>query len=345
MAKISVVVPVFNEAGSLAELWSEIDAVAQKNELDLEVIFVDDGSSDESWKVISELAGSEKRVRAVRFRRNFGKAAALRAGIEQSVGDLIVTMDADLQDDPEGIPEMIKKLGDDYDLISGWKKVRHDPIGKTLPSKLFNKMVSWMTGVHLHDHNCGFKIYRREIFEEVKLYGEMHRFVPVLASARGYRVGEMVVNHRARQHGVSKYGWSRLPKGFLDLLTVSFLTGFNQRPQHVLGSIGLASFALGLAGMFCMAVYWVLRMTMFESWTPLHQRPVVIYSLGALIVGVQLLCMGFLAELFIARGMQKKEPYSIRTQIPAEDRPVAGSVSEARENQNETDEDSQSKVV
>ena len=344
MARISVIVPVFNESGSLAELWNEIAEVASGNELDLEVIFVDDGSTDDSWKVMSRLAESEKRVRAIRFRRNFGKAAALRAGIEQSVGDLIVTMDADLQDDPAGIPAMIEKLGDEYDLISGWKKVRHDPVGKTLPSWMFNKLVSWMTGVHLHDHNCGFKIYRREIFDEVKLYGEMHRFVPVLASARGYRVGELVVNHRARQHGVSKYGWSRLPKGFLDLLTVSFLTGFNQRPQHVLGSIGLASFALGTLGMFCRAVYWVLRMTMFESWTPLHQRPIVIYSLGALIVGVQLLCMGFLAELITARGMQKKEPYSIRTQIPAEDWPVAGSVAEAREIQDGNDEDTQSRV-
>ncbi len=231
----------------------------------------------------------------------------------------------------------------EVDLVSGWKKVRHDPLGKRLPSWLFNKLVSWMTGVNLHDHNCGFKVYRREIFNEVKLYGEMHRFIPVLAAARGYRVSEQIVNHRPRKHGVSKYGWSRLPKGFLDLLTVSFLTGFNQRTQHVLGTIGLGSFAVGMPGMFGMAVYWMLRMTLFGDWIPLHQRPIVIYSLAALIVGVQLLCIGFLAELFIARGMRETEPYSVREQIPAEDNPVAGSVGNARNNDH--DDDSQTRAV
>jgi len=171
--------------------------------------------------------------------------------------------------------------------------------------------VGALTGLKLHDHNCGFKTYRREIFDEVRLYGEMHRFVPVLAAAKGFRVTEIPVNHRARQHGVSKYGLKRLPKGFLDLLTVSFLTGFNQRPQHLLGMFGLASFSAGAFGMFAMAIYWVLRMTMYPDWIPLHQRPVVLYSVGALLLGTQLLSIGFLAELIVAKGQAREEPYSI----------------------------------
>ena len=342
MPKLSLVIPVFNEVDSLATLYDEIKSVAKVNEFEYEVIFVDDGSTDGSWEVMTRIAEAEKPVRALRFRKNFGKAAALRAGIDQSVGELIVTMDADLQDDPHEIPKFLEKLGVDYDCISGWKKVRHDPWSKTLPSKCFNWLVGWLTGVRLHDHNCGFKIYRREIFDEVKLYGEMHRFVPVLASARGYRVSEVVVNHRARTHGKSKYGLSRLPKGFLDLLTVSFLTGFNQRPQHLLGSVGLVAFAAGSLGLVWMAVYWLLRMTVFGDWTPLHQRPIVLYSIAAMLLGAQLLCMGFLAELIIARGQDRERPYSIRDQIPAEDRPVAGSVRPADDG---SEDDQQTKAV
>ncbi len=326
MPKLSIIIPVLNEADSLDALFGEIKTVAQTNNYDFEVVFVDDGSSDGSWDVISRLAKHEKHVRALRFRKNFGKAAALRAGIDQSVGEVIVTMDADLQDDPHELPKLIDRLGNEFDCVSGWKKVRRDPIGKRLTSRLFNWLVGWLTGVRLHDHNCGFKIYRREIFDEVKLYGEMHRFIPVLAAARGYRVGEVIVHHRARKHGKSKYGLSRLPKGFLDLLTVSFLTGYHQRPQHLLGSVGLVAFGLGSLGMVWMAIYWVLRMTIFGDWVPLHQRPIVLYSVAAMLLGAQLLCMGFLAELIIARGQERERPYSIRDQIPSEDRPVAGSV-------------------
>lgn len=317
MPKLSVVIPVFNEEGSLAELHREIRAVADTNQYDLETVFIDDGSSDRSWQVMKELADAGGHVQCLRFRRNFGKAAALRAGANVATGELIITMDGDLQDDPAEIPRMIEKLSDDFDLISGWKEVRNDPVGKTIPSKVFNWLVGWLTGVKLHDHNCGFKIYRREIFDEVKLYGEMHRFVPVLAAARGFRVGEIPVNHRARTHGVSKYGWSRLPKGFLDLLTVSFLTGYHQRPQHVLGAFGLLSFTVGTVGLLYMSVYWILRMSFdaFSDWDPVHQRPLVLYSLGALLMGTQLMCMGFLAELIVARGQEGKEPYSIREQM------------------------------
>ena len=317
MSLISIVIPVFNEEESLRELYAQISAAGSEIQRPLEVVFVDDGSTDRSWQEMSQLAREVPEVRCLRFRRNFGKAAALRAGAAEARGELIITMDADLQDDPAEIPNLLEALTDELDLVSGWKAVRHDPVGKTLPSKVFNAMVGWMTGVKLHDHNCGFKIYRREIFDEVKLYGEMHRFVPVLAEARGFRVGEVAVNHRPRQHGYSKYGWSRLPKGFLDLLTVSFLTGYHQRPQHVLGMVGLLSLMLGGLGLLYLTVYWALRMTIteFADWPPLHERPLLIFSLGGVLLGTQLLCMGFLAELIVARSQSQREPYSIRERV------------------------------
>ena len=310
--ELSFVVPVFNEEGSLEKLYEEICSVCESNKYDFEIVFVNDGSTDESWNILKRLADRDSRVIALKFRRNFGKAAAIRAGVAAANRDYIITMDADLQDDPAEVPKLLAGLLEDkYDVVSGWKKIRHDPLGKRFPSKGFNLLVGWLTGLKLHDHNCGFKAYRRQIFSEINLYGELHRFIPVLAAARGYRVGEVVVNHRAREFGKSKYGLTRLPKGFLDLLTVCFLTSFNHRPQHMLGSVGLGSFALGILGMVGMAVYWVLRMTWFGDWTPLHQRPIVIYSLGALLLGAQLLCIGFLAELITARNQRHEEPYSI----------------------------------
>ena len=241
MPDLSIIVPVFNEEDSLEELHRQITSVETETNQAFEIIFADDGSKDNSWNVLKKLATANNNVKCIRFRRNFGKAAALRACAAETTAPLVMTMDADLQDDPAEIPRFIEALGEDYDLISGWKEKRNDPLGKTLPSKVFNWLIGLMTGVKLHDHNCGFKLYRREIFDEVKLYGEMHRFVPVLATAKGFRVTEIPVNHRAREHGVSKYGLERLPKGFLDLLTVSFLTGYNQRPQHVIGALGLLS--------------------------------------------------------------------------------------------------------
>ena len=308
---LSFVIPALNEEESVQQLHSEILDVCAKNGLEFEIVFVDDGSTDETWPRIQQLCADHETTHAIRFRRNFGKAAALRAGAIETKNELIVTMDADLQDDPVEVPQLMEKLNEGFDVVSGWKKVRNDPLGKTFPSKVFNKLVSWVTGVKLQDHNCGFKVYRREVFDEVKLYGEMHRFVPVLAASRGFKIAQIPVNHRAREFGVSKYGLSRLPKGFLDLLTVSFLTGFNNRPQHLLGYVGLISTALGLAGVVWMAIYWVLRMTLFGDWTPVHQRPVLLYSLGALLLGAQLLCMGFLAELIVAKNQESQVPYSI----------------------------------
>ncbi len=271
-----------------------------------------------SWDVVARLAETDSRVSGIRFRRNFGKAAALSAGFEQARGELLMTLDADLQDDPREIPRFLAEMEKNLDVVSGWKKVRHDPWHKVLPSRVFNWMVSRLTGVRLHDHNCGMKCYRREVFQEVRLYGELHRFVPVLAVARGFRVGEIVINHRPRRFGRSKYGASRIIKGFLDLLTVKFLTGFGQRPQHLLGTVGLASFALGALGMVIMAVWWIVSRIDAMGLTPihLHERPIVLYSVGLLLLGGQLMSVGFLAELFIAYQASGRRGYSIRERTP-----------------------------
>ncbi|NLE37080.1 MAG: glycosyltransferase family 2 protein, partial [Pirellulaceae bacterium] len=293
---------------------------AQAEDYDLDVIFVDDGSTDGSWNELARLAEADTHVRAIRFRRNFGKAAALSAGFAAARGELVMTLDADLQDDPREIPRFLAKMNaDGLDVVSGYKKVRHDPWHKVLPSRVFNWLVSRITGVVLHDHNCGMKCYRREIFDEVRLYGELHRFVPVLAAARGFRVGELVIEHRPREFGKSKYGVTRIVKGFLDLLTVKFLTGFGQRPQHLLGTLGLASFFLGAVGLIYLAAYWVAAQ-LAPEWglLPLHQRPAMIYSMGLLLLGGQLMSIGFLGELILAYHQHDIETYSIaeRTDRP-----------------------------
>jgi glycosyltransferase involved in cell wall biosynthesis len=314
---ISIVIPVYNERESLGVLQGEIDAVAAEAGLDLEVLFIDDGSSDGSWAVITELARQHAWVHGIRFRRNFGKAAALSAGFRAARGSPILTLDADLQDDPREIPRFLALLeANGLDVVSGWKQVRHDPWHKVWPSWFFNALVSWLTGVPLHDHNCGMKCYRAEVFREVRLYGELHRFIPVLAAARGFRVGELVIQHRARRFGHSKYGIRRFVKGFLDLLTVKFLTGFGQRPQHLLGSIGLVSFALGLLGMTELAREWVVNWLWPGSFLPLHERPLLIYSVAALLLGAQMMTIGFLAELITAYQGRDEDSYSIaeRTQ-------------------------------
>ena len=323
---LSIVIPVFNEAESLAALHQELSDVAASQGYDLDVVFVDDGSTDGSWRAIRQLAEADPRVSGLRFRRNFGKAAALSAGFAQARGELVMTLDADLQDDPREIPSFLAEMEKNLDVVSGWKKVRHDPLEKVLPSRLFNWMVSRVTGVVLHDHNCGMKCYRREVFDEVRLYGELHRFVPVLAAARGFRVGEVVIKHRPRQHGRSKYGFTRYVKGFLDLMTVKFLTGFGHRPQHVLGTTGLASFLVGLLGLLYLTGYWVFSQA-YPDWrlTPLHQRPALLYSVALMLLGGQLMSIGFLAELFVAYHAPGVKSYSIseRTAEPA-DPPQAG---------------------
>lgn len=308
---LSTVIPVYNEDESLLALHAELSEVAAANGFELDMIFIDDGSTDGSWKVLSELAQRDPRVRGIRFRTNFGKAAALSAGFKLARGELVMTLDADLQDDPHEIPRFLEMIRGGLDVVSGYKQVRHDPWHKVYPSRVFNWLVSWMTGVKLHDHNCGMKCYRREIFDEVRLYGELHRFVPVLAAARGYKVGELVINHRARKFGHSKYGMRRFVKGFLDLLTVKFLTNFGQRPQHLLGTIGLLSFAGGLLGMFYLAAVWVYQYFFPEGATPLHQRPALLYSACAFLFGGQILSIGLLAEMLTAYYGRDSDVYSI----------------------------------
>ena len=324
---LSIVIPVFNEEESLQTLHEELDQVARDEEYEIEVIFVDDGSTDASWAKIESLAGADPRVRGLRFRRNFGKAAALSAGFQAARGELVMTLDADLQDDPREIPRFLKEMENDLDVVSGWKQVRHDPWHKVGPSRVFNWLVGALTGVKLHDHNCGFKCYRREIFDEVRLYGELHRFVPVLAAARGWKVGEIVVHHRARKYGHSKYGVWRIVKGFLDLLTVYFLTGFTQRPQHLLGTVGLICFLLGGIGLALLSAGWVLTRAVYSDesmYLNLHERAVFYFSIVAVLLGAQFMSIGFLAELITAYWGRDQAPYSIKDRtgfqgdVPAE---------------------------
>jgi glycosyltransferase involved in cell wall biosynthesis len=309
---LTLVVPVFNERESLMPLHAEIAEVAAKLGRPVEVLFIDDGSTDGSWGIVLKLAEADPRVRGIRFRRNFGKAAALAAGFRAARGSAVVTLDADLQDDPHEIPNFLAALRE-KDVVSGWKKVRHDPWHKVLPSRVFNGMVSWLTSVPLHDHNCGMKAYRRGVFSEVKLYGELHRFIPVLAAARGFTVGELVIQHRPRKFGYSKYGFRRFAKGFLDLVTVKFLTGFGHRPQHLLGNFGLLPIGIGLFGMFLLALNAIVRLASDHTvgGGPTTQVVVAILSVGLLLFGAQLVIAGLLAELIVDRGPEDLEPYCV----------------------------------
>ncbi len=325
---LSIVIPVLNEAPSLAPLYHEIREVAASQGLSIEVIFIDDGSTDDSWDAICRLAAADARVRGLRFRRNFGKAAALTAGVDEAVGELILTLDADLQDDPHEIPRFLAELENGLDVVSGWKKVRRDPWTKVLPSRVFNWMVRVVTGVKLHDHNCGMKCYRRAVFDEVRLYGELHRFVPVLAAARGFRVGELVIQHRPRRFGRSKYGGARFVKGFLDLLTVAFLTRYRERPQHVFGTVGLAAVGLGLLGVIGFGLAGLAgAATIAAAGVPLLLNPALYASLGLVLFGGQMLALGILGELIVAQHDRSLRTFSIldRTDAAGERvRPGAG---------------------
>ncbi len=313
---ISIVIPVCNERESLPLLYDEIVASAQRAGLDYEILLIDDGSTDGSWDVIARVAAQNPCVHGFRFRRNFGKSAALAAGFAATRGDTILTLDADLQDDPAEIPNFLHALAQGHDVVSGWKKVRLDPWHKVWPSRMFNFTVSWLTGVKLHDHNCGMKCYRASIFREIRLYGELHRFIPVLAAARGFKVGEIAINHRPRRFGFSKYGMRRFLKGFLDLLTVKFLTGFGQRPQHLLGTVGLISFVLGNLGFLYLLITWIVNYWSPDTFDPVHRRALPMFSLAALVVGAQMMSIGFLAELIIAYQSGDQLPYSISERTP-----------------------------
>lgn len=324
----SVVIPLYNERSSLELLHREIVQTAERHRLDLEVIFVDDGSIDGAWDVIRALARQDERVRGLRFRRNFGKAAALAAGFDAARGSRIVTMDADLQDDPSELPRLLEALDQGFDLVSGWKRERRDPWPRRLASRVFNTVVSWATGVRLHDHNCGLKAYRREVVREIRLHGELHRFMPALAHARGFTVTELAVNHRPRRFGSSKYGMRRFAIGLLDLLSVKFTTGFGGRPHHLLGSIGLAALLFGLVGLAYLAVLWTMRLS-DPSITALHQRPLLIYSAAGLIVGAQLISLGLMAELVTTYLRRDSDGYSVADRVGETSLPPAAELDSA----------------
>jgi glycosyltransferase involved in cell wall biosynthesis len=294
---VSIVVPVRDEEDSLPLLVERVTDVAARADLHLaEIVLVDDGSADRTWPVMETLAERHREVRAVRLRRNFGKATALMVGVAAASGDVIVTMDGDLQDDPEELPRFLAAIDSGYDLVSGWKKERHDPLSKTLPSRIFNGVTAWMSGIALHDFNCGYKAYRREIFDSVQLYGELHRYAPVLAHALGYRIGEIPVRHHPRQFGRSKYGVKRLLRGFLDLLTVLMITRFAYRPSHVFGGIGTLLIVAGTAFLF-----YLIGLKLFFG-EEISGRPLLLFGALMDVIGVQLLLYGMLAELIISRS-------------------------------------------
>ncbi|RKY56795.1 MAG: glycosyltransferase [Candidatus Neomarinimicrobiota bacterium] len=300
---VSVVVPVFNESESLEELYGQITAVFEKEPYKLEVIFIDDGSNDGSIELEESIAESNKNVTVIQFQRNYGKAAALSEGFKCARGEFVATLDADLQDDPKEIPLMIKQLGSKFDLISGWKKKRRDPINKKLPSKIFNRVTSIMTGVKIHDFNCGLKVYRNEVVKSLNIYGGLHRYIPALASLAGYKVGEKEVLHRPREFGVSKYSSSRLYHGFWDLITILFLGKYTKRPLHLFGLPGIICFIAGLVISIYLTIGWLQGI-----W--IGNRPMFFLGILLLIVGLQFISIGLLAEM-IAYG-QKKGNYIIR---------------------------------
>ncbi len=313
---VSVVVPVYDEAESLPELTAWIDRVARAEGLTYEIVMVDDGSDDGSWEVVERLAAQYPAVRAVGFARNYGKSAALYCGFAEARGEVVFTMDADLQDSPDEIPAMRRMILDEgYDLVSGWKKRRHDPIGKRWPSKFFNWTARTVSGIRLHDFNCGLKAYRRKVVKSIEVYGEMHRYIPILARRAGFRrIGEKVVEHRARKYGRSKFGLERMIKGYLDLITVSFMSHFGRSPMYFFGSLGTVMFLLGGA-----TTAWVIGAKLYKQahdvpLRPVTDQPLFYLAILAIVLGVQLFLAGFLGEL-INRGASNRNDYLIDKKI------------------------------
>ena len=298
---ISVVVPLYNEEESLPELVAWIDGVAKRSNLTYEIIMVDDGSSDGSWGVVERLKASYPAIRGISFMRNYGKSAALYCGFEMAEGEVVITMDADLQDSPDEIPELRRMiLEDGYDLVSGWKRKRYDPIGKRWPSKFFNLTARIMSGIKLHDFNCGLKAYRRKVVKSIEVYGEMHRYIPILAKHAGFkRIGEKVVEHHERKYGKSKFGLERMVKGYLDLISVSFMSHFGRSPMYIFGGLGTVMFLLGFV-----AVAWII-VDKFVSGHPLTNQPLFYLSLASIVLGVQLFLAGFLGELINRRSTDR----------------------------------------
>jgi len=305
---VSIVIPLLNEDESLEELYSRIVANIPSN-YTYEILFIDDGSTDQSWARISQLSEKDDKVHGVRFRRNYGKSAALQKGFELAQGDYIITMDADLQDDPAEIPILLSRLEDGLDLVSGWKKVRYDPITKTLPSRFFNAVTRWVSGIQLHDFNCGLKGYRREVVKDVYVYGEMHRYVPLLAFWQGYRnIGEQVVTHHPRKHGKTKFGLSRFINGFLDLVSIVFIHKYLQRPMHFFGGLGTLLILIGST----ITTYLIIARLFFNEY--LSGRPLFFLAIFLVVLGVQLFSTGLLAEM-ITRNKIKDRGLNTREEL------------------------------
>jgi glycosyltransferase involved in cell wall biosynthesis len=308
MIQISIIIPVFNEEESLPELTQWISRVMLINGFTYEVIFINDGSTDKSWEVISGLSQEYSQVKGINFTRNYGKSAALNAGFAKASGDVVITMDADLQDSPDEIPglyQMITEGG--LDVVSGWKKERHDPLGKTIPSKFFNGVTRWISGIQLHDFNCGLKAYKLKVVKNINVYGEMHRYIPLLAKWNGFsKIGEKVVQHQARKYGYSKFGLERFLNGFLDLISVSFVHRYKKKPMHFFGLLGSASFFAGFVITCWLIFEKIYRLSMGLSVREIVDQPLFFLALVALVIGVQLFLTGFIAELMTSN--QAKEP-------------------------------------
>ena len=313
MTDISIVIPLFNEDESLPELHAWIQRVCTENKLSYEVLLLDDGSTDNSWSVIESLAQQDACVRGIRMRKNYGKSAALNVGFKEAVGEVVITMDADLQDSPDEIPElrcMIQEEG--FDVVSGWKKKRYDPLSKTIPTKLFNWATRKMSDLELHDFNCGLKAYRNEVVKNIEVYGEMHRYIPVIAKWNGFpKIGEKAVEHRARKFGSTKFGMDRFINGFLDLMSLYFMSKFGKRPMHFFGLYGVLSFVIG----FAMAA-WILIDKLVHVWQNTSARlvtdnPLFYIGLIAMVIGTQLFLAGFLGEL-VSRSNPERDQYNIR---------------------------------
>ncbi|MBK9460108.1 MAG: glycosyltransferase family 2 protein [Sphingobacteriales bacterium] len=308
---ISVVIPLLNEEESLPELITWIDKVCTTHTLSYEVVMVDDGSTDQSWQVIERLSEQYPNVRGIQFRRNYGKSAALNEAFKAVQGNVVITMDADLQDSPDEIPELYKMITQQgYDLVSGWKQKRYDPLSKTLPTKLYNGVTGWVTGIKLHDMNCGLKAYKQAVVKNIEVYGEMHRYIPVIAKWEGFpRIGEKVVQHQARKYGYSKFGLNRFVNGFLDLMTITFIGRFGKRPMHFFGLIGTVLFFVG----FMIAAYLSFAKIVFEQYR-MTDRPLFFFGLLAMVIGSQMFLAGFIAEL-IARNSVYRNQYQVSKTI------------------------------
>ena len=310
---LSVIIPLYNEEQSLKELADWLVKVCTKNNFTYEIIFVDDGSSDNSWNIIDQLSSTNNFIKGIKFRRNYGKSAALNVGFDASSGNVVITMDADLQDSPEEIPELYKMITDGkYDLVSGWKKKRFDPLSKTLPTKLFNWTTRKMSGIYnLHDFNCGLKAYRKDVVKNIEVYGEMHRYIPVIAKWAGFKkIGEKVVEHHPRKYGKTKFGFERFVNGFLDLLSINFVSRFSKRPMHLFGTLGLLMFVLGFLGAAYLGASKIYDVTHHISARLLTQRPSFYISLTCMILGTLLFIAGFLGEL-ISRNSIDRNRYQV----------------------------------